>query len=77
MAAVVAYWTHVMHIIGFFYLLTVTLTESSRFNNENDEEDDAGFKEIVEAIREAADTAAREIREPTNRTIAAIGPKEY
>ncbi|KAK9228602.1 hypothetical protein WN944_021554 [Citrus x changshan-huyou] len=63
------------HLIGCFYLLTVTLaTESSRFSNENGE-DDAGFEEIVEAIREAADTTATEITESTNRTVEAIGQK--
>ena len=70
LAAVAAHWTHVMHLVGCYYLLT----ERSRFNNENGE-DDAGFEEIAEAIREAADTTATEIRESTNRTVEAIGQK--
>ena len=55
-------------------MAAVAATESSRFNNENGE-DDAGFEEIVEAIREVADNTATKFRESTNRTVEAIGQK--
>ena len=55
-------------------MAALAATESNRFNNENGE-DDAGFEEIVEAIRKAVDNTATEIRESTNRTVEAIGQK--